>query len=156
MRVSAWDDDQDRLQRAERQRLLTEARRRHLQASIRIQELALARLSALQDADLTPSQLLRAWQLAVRTEREALELLRAPDDAHGRPSDNPDAEAALLAGPPKFIGLTQFLRENPIKITPVLAAIRELEELVGSAGTLELLIRLPQPGVEEQDEGLEP
>jgi hypothetical protein len=144
-RVSSWDDEQDRIQRADRQRLIIEARHRHLQASIRIQELALARLSTLHEGDLTPNQVLRAWQLAVRAEREALEFSRIPDGAQGLPSDDPDAEADQLAGPGGLLMTDEFLRENPSKIGPYVDLVAQLQRLVGTAGTVGVVIIRPRP-----------
>ncbi len=146
-RVTAYDDDQDRLQRAERQRCVGEATRRHLKAAIQIQELVLGRLDELNGQELTPPQLFRAWQLAVATERAALGLAVDAGEAQRPPADDPDAEATELAPQAGLVPLGQFLHENPTKCGPVVTALAELQEHVGPAGDLVVAIRTRQSEV---------
>ncbi|MFB6643125.1 hypothetical protein ACFCYF_38545 [Streptomyces chartreusis] len=71
LRAEAWDREQDRLWRGERQQAAREVARRHARLASAAQAKLVAQLQQLDPARLTPADVIRWLEVTVRIERQA-------------------------------------------------------------------------------------
>jgi hypothetical protein len=71
LRAEAWDREQDRLWRAERQQAAREVARRHARLASAAQSKIVAHLQQLDPTRLSPSDVIRWLEVTIRIERQA-------------------------------------------------------------------------------------
>lgn len=115
LRAEAWDREQDRVWRADRQQASRDVARRHARLASAAQSKIVAQLQQLDPARLSPADVIRWLEVTIRIERQAYGM-DLPDAAPG--SSAPDA--------PDVTGLTDEERRARME-----QLRRELESRIG-------------------------
>lgn len=120
LRAEAWDREQDRLWRAERQQAGREVARRHARLASAAQSKIVAQLQQLDPARLSPSDVIRWLEVTIRIERQAYGM------------DLTDAAAAAAAKGPETADVSALTDEERRARMEQLR--RELESRIGALG----------------------
>ncbi|GGL03125.1 hypothetical protein [Streptomyces flaveus] len=120
LRAEAWDREQDRLWRAERQHASREVARRHARLASAAQSKIVAQLQQLDPSRLSPSDVIRWLEVTIRIERQAygMDLAEVASTARGGSDDAADVS-----------GLTDEERRARME-----QLRRELEARIGTLG----------------------
>lgn len=108
MRATAYDREQDRLFLAEQRQARRDIARRHAKLAQAVQSKAVARLQALDPRELSPSDLLRYFQVAAEIERRAVG--EAPLAAGAEVAEQ-GADVAVLSDEERRARMDQLRRE---------------------------------------------
>ncbi|MDQ8706723.1 hypothetical protein RCO28_30250 [Streptomyces sp. LHD-70] len=118
VRAEAWDREQDRLWRGERQQAAREVARRHARLASAAQAKLVAQLQQLDPARLSPADVIRWLEVTVRIERQAYGIDLAEAAAVG-PAAVDVADVTGLSDEERRARMEQLRRELEARITAV-------------------------------------
>ncbi|MDQ8706821.1 hypothetical protein RCO28_30770 [Streptomyces sp. LHD-70] len=115
LRAEAWDREQDRLWRTERQQAAREVARRHARLASAAQAKLVAQLQQLDPARLSPSDVIRWLEVTVRIERQAYGI-DLTEVAANSPSAIDVADVSGLSDEERRARMEQLRRELEARI----------------------------------------
>lgn len=114
LRAEAWDREQDRLWRGERQQAAREVARRHARLASAAQAKLVAQLQQLDPSRLSPADVIRWLEVTVRIERQAYGIDLA--EAAGGPAAPDVADVTGLSDEERRARMEQMRRELEARI----------------------------------------
>ncbi|MEW2300015.1 hypothetical protein AB0958_08540 [Streptomyces sp. NPDC006655] len=115
-RTEAWDREQDRLWRAERQQAAREVARRHARLASAAQSKIVSQLQQLDPARLSPSDVIRWLEVTIRIERQAYGMDLA-DAAASASKGQETADVSALTDEERRARMEQLRRELEARIS---------------------------------------
>ncbi|MER6076965.1 hypothetical protein [Streptomyces sp. NPDC001833] len=114
-RTEAWDREQDRLWRAERQQAARDVARRHARLASAAQSKIVSQLQQLDPARLSPSDVIRWLEVTIRIERQAygMDLV----DAASASKSQETADVSALTDEERRARMEQLRRELEARIS---------------------------------------